>query len=95
MSHASPQRLGLEPGEELQDATQLEASIKRVRRGHELRLIVSGDGAPAAPPPRRDERLVSLIAESMQAGLRCLAHPNGRSTLPIDWNQQRIALDLA
>ena len=67
---------------------QLEASIKRVRRGHELRLIIAGDSMPAAPLPQRDERLVGLVAESLQARALMLGSPE-RSINDVAASQQR------
>jgi site-specific DNA recombinase len=46
----------------------------RIRRGHELRLILASDDAPAAPI-KRDEKLVMLIAEAQQAKALVLASP--------------------
>lgn len=39
----------------------------RVRRGHQLRLVIPGKEAAHTSPPRRDDKLLALLAEAHQA----------------------------
>ena len=48
----------------------------RVRRGQQMRLVVPGPETESQPPPvRRDDRLIALMAEAVQARELVLAHP--------------------
>ena len=47
----------------------------RVRRGHQLRLIVPGAQAPHKRPAHRDEKLIALMAEAHQARQLVLSNP--------------------
>jgi len=47
----------------------------KVRRGHQLRLIIPGPQALDIAPTTRDEKLVSLIADAYQARKLILANP--------------------
>ena len=50
--------------------------IVRVRKGHQLRLVVPGPISPAPEPARRDPKLLALIAEAMAARRLVLANPD-------------------
>jgi DNA invertase Pin-like site-specific DNA recombinase len=67
-------RLGL--GTRLNDPSPALITIPavRVRRGHQLRLIVPGPADTATKPQRRDHKLVALIAEAYQARELVLAN---------------------
>lgn len=45
----------------------LSAPVERVRRGHELKLVIPADAAPDPSVGVRDERLVVLLSEAMEA----------------------------
>ncbi|NQV93816.1 MAG: recombinase family protein [Sphingomonadales bacterium] len=47
----------------------------KVRRGHQLRLIIPGSNSSASAPRNRDEKLVALIAEAHTARKLLLANP--------------------
>jgi len=47
----------------------------RVRRGHQLRLIVPGAESPRTQPVRRDEKLIALVAEAQQARQLVISSP--------------------
>jgi len=47
----------------------------RVRRGHQLRLVVPGPESRRRQPVRRDEKLIALIADAYQARQLVLASP--------------------
>jgi site-specific DNA recombinase len=47
----------------------------RVRRGHQLRLVIPGPQTLNIVPARRDEKLVALIAEALEARKLILAEP--------------------
>ena len=47
----------------------------RVRRGHQLRLIVPGPEAARAKSTRRDDKLIALVAEAQQARQLVLSNP--------------------
>jgi hypothetical protein len=53
----------------------LDAPVARVRRGHELRLVLTADTGPTAAAPARDEKLVALLAEAQKAMAVVLASP--------------------
>ncbi len=54
----------------------------RVRRGHQLRLIIPGKESARASPPCRDDKLVALVAEAHQARQLVVEHP-GKSIAAI------------
>lgn len=56
----------------------LKCPATRVRRGHQLRLIIPGSKDKASAPRNRDEKLVALIAEAHAVRKLLLANP-GRS----------------
>ena len=47
----------------------------RVRRGHQLRLVIPGKESAQAAPPRRDDKLVALVAEAHQARQLVMQRP--------------------
>lgn len=50
-------------------------SAMKVRRGHELRLVIPGPPTAPVTPTHRDEKLIALIAEAHEARRLILAHP--------------------
>jgi len=54
----------------------LSLTAAKVRRGHQLRLVIPGPSQPTSPPANRDEKLVSLIAEAHAARQLILAAPD-------------------
>src|SRR3546814_20232284 len=58
----------------------LELPVTKVRRGHQLRLVIPGPSK--APSVRRDEKLVMLIAET-HAARKLLSSNPGRSIAAI------------
>ncbi len=48
----------------------------KVRRGHQLRLVIPGPADHTTTPARRDERLVALIAEAHAARQLILSQPD-------------------
>ena len=58
------------------EALILSLPVVKVRRGHQLRLVIPGP--EAIPVRQRDEKLVSLLAEAHEARKLLFAHP-GRS----------------
>lgn len=68
------QRFGMSNVPGIQVATvSIEAA--RVRRGHQLRLIVPGPQSLRPEPARRNDKLVALVAEARQARELVLAKP--------------------
>ena len=64
---------GLDTSADDQRSITLSAAITKVRRGHELRLIIPGETpSPACP---RNEKLVRLLADAMEARTLVLASP--------------------
>ncbi len=65
---ATRKRLGIS-GDSAKDAEMSIITIPavRVRRGHQLRLVVAGPNIGRSKPLRRDEKLIALIAEAQQA----------------------------
>ena len=73
----------------------IEVPISLVRRGHQLRLVVPGPQIePALAPPRRDEPLIALVAEAVQARELILGNPE-RSILSIARERGRCRTRLA
>jgi site-specific DNA recombinase len=60
----------------------------RVRRGHQLRLIVPGPESVRAKPARRNDKLVALVAEAQRARALVFEKP-GRSIAGIAQDQGR------
>ncbi len=67
---------GLTIADTHENSITLSTPITRVRRGHELRLIIPGEPSSAAALPERSERLVALMAEAMAARDLVLATPD-------------------
>lgn len=63
-------------GEEADEPLVLALAAKRVRRGHQLRLIIPGPEDVDATPARRDAKLVALMAEAHAARQLVLSQPN-------------------
>jgi DNA invertase Pin-like site-specific DNA recombinase len=61
---------------DIRNALVLTLPVAKVRKGHQLRLVIPGPVAINANPATRDEKLVSLIAEAHQAKLLVLANPD-------------------
>ncbi len=58
--------------------TQLSITVPavRIRRGHQLRLIIPGKESAAAAPTQRDDKLIALIAEAFEARKLVDANPD-------------------
>ena len=69
------QRLGLPTVSEGSQTLLITIPAVRVRRGHQLRLVVPGAADAPAMPRRRDSKLVALIAEAHEAKALVLANP--------------------
>jgi site-specific DNA recombinase len=54
----------------------LSAPVERVRRGHELKLIIPGEAAPNGPAEARDDKLVALLSEALEARRIVLEAPD-------------------
>lgn len=54
----------------------------RVRKGHQLRLVIPGPETNEPEPPRRDDKLIALLGEAIKARELVLAQPD-RSLLAI------------
>jgi hypothetical protein len=62
----------------------LSVAANRLRRGHQIRLVIEGEGASPTPfikpshpaIPQRDDRLVALLTEAYEARKLVLAHPD-------------------
>ncbi|MCT2558021.1 recombinase family protein [Tsuneonella sp. YG55] len=68
-------RLGLDVGSLAPDPLIINIPAIRVRRGHQLRLVISGPEDARAKPRRRDDKLVALVAEAHQARQLVLVNP--------------------
>ncbi|TZG25973.1 recombinase family protein [Sphingomonas montanisoli] len=55
---------------------EIETSATRVRRGHEVRLIIPGQEVPSVPSPARDVKLISLLSEARAARDLILSMPD-------------------
>lgn len=53
----------------------LTAAVTKVRKGHQLRLVIPGSHRPTHQPLSRDEKLVALISEAHAARQMLLASP--------------------
>lgn len=54
----------------------LSSPAVRVRKGHELRLIILGSATTERDIPRRDEKLIQLLAEAYAARATIFGYPN-------------------
>lgn len=69
--------IGLEPAGDLPGPRiVMTLPATRVRRGHQLRLIIPGPQVLTIVPARRNEKLVALIAEAHEARKLILAEPD-------------------
>jgi len=70
--------IGRELGLVLVANTQISIIVPamRIRRGHQLRLIIPGKESAAAAPTQRDDKLIALIAEAFEAGKLVYANPD-------------------
>jgi site-specific DNA recombinase len=73
---------------------ELTCPATRVRRGHQLRLVIPGPEAALAVPAMRDAKLVALLAEAYAARTLVLASPE-RSISAIAANTGRCRTHLA
>ncbi len=48
----------------------------RVRRGHQLRLVIPGKDTAQASSPRRDDKLIALVAEAHEARRLVMENPS-------------------
>ena len=68
------------PLQQSSTAISLSAPALRQRRGHQIRLVIEGDGPPmvraSKPQSQRDEKLVALIAEAYAARQLVLDNPD-------------------
>jgi len=65
--------LGLDAASQDHASIILSAPIARVRRGHDLRLVIPGDAEPEVQP--RNDKLVRLMADTMAVRAMALAAP--------------------
>lgn len=63
-------------GDELDEPIILALPATKVRRGHQLRLVIPGPEDLSATPARRDEKLVALMAEAHGARRLILSQPD-------------------
>jgi len=70
------------------DALRLTIPAVRLRKGHQLRLVVPGTENAEPEPARRDARLIGLVGEAMKARELVLASPD-RSLLAIATSEGR------
>jgi DNA invertase Pin-like site-specific DNA recombinase len=57
------------------EGSMISIAAVRVRRGHQLRLIVPGTESCRSKPVRRNDKLIGLFAEAHQARQLILTHP--------------------
>jgi hypothetical protein len=55
---------------------ELSSPAVRVRKGHEIRLIIPSSAPPERDTPRRDQKLIQLLAEAHAARATILGSPN-------------------
>ncbi len=55
---------------------RLSTPVRKVRRGHDIRLVIPGEETANLPAARPDSRLVSLIHEAMETRKQLLARPD-------------------
>ena len=63
-------------GVEMKEPIILALPATRVRRGHQLRLVIPGPEELSAAPARRDEKLMALVAEAHAARRLILSQPD-------------------
>ncbi|GMM93585.1 ParB N-terminal domain-containing protein [Qipengyuania sp. MTN3-11] len=68
-------RLMLDPSDHSGEALVVTIPAIRIRRGHQLRLIIPGPGNAQKKVVRRDGKLVALLAEAHRARQLVLANP--------------------
>lgn len=85
---------GAPVGDDHDGTITLSAPVERVRRGHELKLVIPDDASADATVAPRDERLVRLLAEAMEARRIVLGTPD-RSLQEIARAQRRCRKRLA
>ena len=76
------------------DTIELACPATKVRRGHQLRLVIPGPEQRLVRPASRDEKLVALIAEAHAARELMLAHP-GKSLGSVAAAEKRCRTRLA
>jgi site-specific DNA recombinase len=79
--------LDLEPQDD-RPALELTLPVVKVRRGHQLRLVIPGPSAAPKVPAKRDEKLVALLVEAHAAKQLVLSQPD-RSIAAIAYAQGR------
>jgi site-specific DNA recombinase len=67
---------GIEAGDENDAQITLSAPVERVRRGHELKLIIPSAKLPEPSAHIRDERIVGILSEAMEARQLVLTAPD-------------------
>ncbi|MGQ0589815.1 MAG: recombinase family protein [Sphingosinicella sp.] len=73
---AARERLGISGDSGRDTGTSIiKIPAARVRRGHQLRLVVPGPKTGQSKPLRRDEKLIALIAEAHEARQQVLSNP--------------------
>jgi hypothetical protein len=72
---ATCSRLGIPIEGQPTDNVTITIPAVRVRRGHQLRLIIPG-AASQSPAPKRDDKLVTLVADALVARQLVLANPD-------------------
>jgi len=68
--------LGLKSMPENGELRRIIIPAVRVRRGHQLRLVIPSKESAQASPPRRDDKLVALIAEAHKTRKMVLEQPD-------------------
>jgi hypothetical protein len=74
-TRAMIKRLGLHADSRDAEPATITIPAIRVRRGHQLRLVIPGPADARAKPRRRDDKLVALVAEAHQARELVVACP--------------------
>jgi site-specific DNA recombinase len=67
--------LGVDAPADMDLMLSLDAPVARIRRGHELRLVLMAGDGPASTAPARDDKLIALLAEAQRALTLVLASP--------------------
>jgi len=67
---------GLSVNDEHQDRITISAAVERVRRGHEIRLVIPGPETELTPSSSRDPKLIALVAEAIELCDLVLAEPD-------------------
>jgi DNA invertase Pin-like site-specific DNA recombinase len=68
-------RVGLDGDSSSAEPATITIPAVRVRRGHQLRLVIPGPEDTRAKPRRRDAKLIALVAEAHQARELVLSNP--------------------